>query len=301
MDIKGPEADLGVIIARFQTPFLTPGHRDLIETVRAKHKKFAIILGIAPVCPSTKNPLDFTTRLKMLLNEYPGIEVLGMFDNRSDKIWSSKVDNLLRTIHPHERIVLYGARDSFIEHYLGKLKVVELQSDISISGTEARNGAFHDVRDSEDFRAGVCYATANQYRKNVLCVDVAIVNHGKQQLLLGQKQEDGGLWRFFGGHVDANETAEAAVRREASEETGASVDGLMYLGSTPIDDWRYAGVKDGIFTIFYAAIYQFGRIEGADDIDGAVKWFNFSELKEEMFVPEHRILFRFFRDGYMPI
>lgn len=36
LNIKGPEADLGVIVGRFQTPYLTTGHTELIETVRSR-------------------------------------------------------------------------------------------------------------------------------------------------------------------------------------------------------------------------------------------------------------------------
>ena len=297
LNVKGPEGDLGVIIARFQTPVLTPAHRELIETVRERHKKFLIILGISPVCPSTKNPFDFNTRYQLIQESYPNTAIIPLQDLRSDDMWSSGVDQLVRGICPHEKVVLYGARDSFIQHYTGKFSTVELESLGDFASTKARQDSFHEVRTSEDFRRGICYATANQYRKNILCVDIAIINNDKRQLLLGRKQEDNGLWRFFGGHVNANETAEAAARREGAEECGASVDGLMYLGSTPVKDWRYEGIEDSIFTIFFAAYYQFGHIKGADDIDGGIQWFDFDKLSEEMFVPEHRILFHFFKRG----
>jgi len=296
LNLKGPDGDLGVIIARFQTPSLTPAHCELIETVRDRHKKFLIILGIAPVCPSTKNPMDFATRWTMIQVTYPNTIVLGIPDSRSDEIWSNRVDSEIRNLFPHEKVVLYGSRDSFIKHYTGKFSTVELDSNLPISSTEMRKNAFHTIRDTEDFRRGICYACGNQYRKNVLCVDVAIINPNQQQLLLGRKLEDNGKWRFFGGHVNAKETAEAAARREALEETGASIDGLLYLGTAPIDDWRYSGIPDSIFTIFYAGVFQYGHIKSSDDIDGDISWFNYNELKADMFVPEHRILFELFRE-----
>ena len=59
LNIKGPAGDMGVIVARFQTPYLTPGHCELIETVRSRHAKFAIVLGVARVIPTKTNPRPF--------------------------------------------------------------------------------------------------------------------------------------------------------------------------------------------------------------------------------------------------
>jgi bifunctional NMN adenylyltransferase/nudix hydrolase len=292
LNVKGPEGDLGVIIARFQTPVLTPAHRELIDTVRSRHKKFIIILGVSPVCPSTKNPFDFSTRYQLIQESYPTVAIIPIQDVRSDKMWSDNLDQLIRGIYSYEKVVLYGSRDSFITHYKGKFITVDLEAFGDFASTKARQDAFHDIRSTEDFRRGICYAAANQYRKNILCVDVAVIK--QEQVLLGRKNEDGELWRFLGGHVNANETAETTARREASEEAGGiGLGNINYIGSTHIDDWRYSGIDDGIFTMFFAADYQFGQVKGTDDID-IVKWFNFYDLQYTMFVPEHIILYQMF-------
>lgn len=292
---------MGVIVARFQTPYLTSGHRELIETVRARHKKFAIVLGIARVIPSRNNPLDFTTRHVMIQEAYPGTEVLSIFDTPHDTSWSNSLDNILRLLHPHEKIVLYGGRDSFIDHYFGKFSTVELASNVSESGTQARQEAFHEIRDTEDFRRGICYATANQYRKSVPTVDVAVERSRPDcgpkncttliEVLLAHKNEDGeGKWRFIGGHIDVGkESAEQAGRREVTEESGTSCHSLKYITSCPIDDWRYRGTGDSIFTTFFAATYGAGPSIAADDVD-SVRWFDLKDLNEKMMVDTHHVL-----------
>lgn len=303
LPVKGPDGDMGVIIARFQTPYLTEGHRNLIESVRARHDKFVIILGVALVVPSRSNPLDFVTRHAMIQEMYPGTEVLPLMDQKFDSSWSRELDSLLRKLHPHEKIVLYGGRDSFIGHYKGKFATVELAPNISESGTEARKGAFHSVQSSEDFRRGICYATANQYHKSVPTVDVAIekreISTNKITLLstdilwvlLAHKNEDGsGKWRFVGGHINVGkETAEQGGRRESREETGCSVGVMTYIGSVPINDWRYVGTGDSVFTTFFSGLYVDGAPNGDDDVN-EVKWFKVESLNETMFVPEHHIL-----------
>jgi len=42
-------ADVGVIVARFQTHELHPGQRKVLDTVRENHSKYVVFLGLAPV------------------------------------------------------------------------------------------------------------------------------------------------------------------------------------------------------------------------------------------------------------
>ncbi len=291
LNLRGPDGDMGVIVARFQTPYLTEGHRELIETVMKRHNKFAIVLGLANVVPTVKNPLDFATRYRMLQDAYPGVEVMAINDVRSDELWSATLDRMIRNLHPHEKVVLYGSRDSFIKHYTGRFATAELDEIHGINATMARKEAYHDVRASEDFRRGAIYATANKYPSHALCVDVAVVDIGKAfRVLLGRKKEDPeGQWRFFGGHVNPGEKAKAAGRREVTEESGCSVGRMEYVDDTPIDDWRYNGTKDGVYTIFFVGHYISGPTIAGDDVD-EVKWFDIVQLHESMMVKEHHVL-----------
>jgi bifunctional NMN adenylyltransferase/nudix hydrolase len=288
LNLTGPAGDLGVIVGRFQTPYLTPGHCELIETVRSRHPKFAIVLGVARVIPTKTNPLDVATRAQMIQEIYPGVEVISKLDERSDVAWSQNLDRALRSIHPYEKIVLYGGRDSFITRYSGQFPTVQLDEVLNVSGSQARQAAFHKILPTADFRSGICYAQANQWPRINPTVDVAIERGG--QVLLAHKTEDGdNQWRFVGGFIDAKETAEQAARREAAEETGAAVGNLEYIISTPIDDWRYRGTNQSIFTTFFAAKYLQGPCTAADDVQ-AVKWFDIVQLDESVLVPEHRVL-----------
>ncbi len=287
LEIKGPEADLGVIVGRFQTPYLTPGHTELIETVRDRHKKFLICLGNARVIPSKTNPLDFATRSAMVQEAYPGTIILPIGDTRADVDWSNNLDALIRTLFPHEKVVLYGGRDSFALRYHGKFKTVELKSPISESGTHARKEAAHQVLSSRDFRAGICYALANRYPSLFPTVDTAVTED--DTVLLGRKKEDGLQWRFLGGHINPGEDAATAGRREAMEESGCDIGQMIHIGSVPIKDWRYEGTGDGIFTTFYEARYMGGSPKGADDIN-EVKWLHNKDLSAGLIVPEHHIL-----------
>lgn len=294
MAIQGPEADVGIIVARFQVPYLSDGHHRLIQSVKSRHTKLTIVLGISRVLCSRKDPLDFSSRKAMLQEDYPTANIIPLTDQGSDKLWSSTLDTLIRSIHPVETVALYGGRDSFIAHYVGRFKTVPLEDEGGISGTQIREASFHDVKTTEDFRRGVCYATANQYPKVIPTVDVAITKGN--MLLLGKKKGESG-WRFPGGYAGLNETYEGAGRREAQEETGATLGKMTYVASCPIDDWRYRGSSDQIKTILFHSKFVYGNVQASDDLD-EIKWF---ELPANgiMIVPEHQPLFDTFLAYFM--
>ncbi|MGN9808000.1 NAD(+) diphosphatase [Micromonospora sp. BQ11] len=62
--------------------------------------------------------------------------------------------------------------------------------------------------------------------------------HPDELLLVRHAYGPTDLWALVAGFVDAGETLEAAVRREAGEEVGLTVDGLRYFGSQP---WAMSG------------------------------------------------------------
>ncbi len=91
---------IAVIIARFQTPYLHAGHKQLIDTVSKEHAKLIILLGVSPIMGSRKNPYDYHTREKMIKKDYPEVIVLPVSDHPSDKVWSDSLDSLLKSVFP---------------------------------------------------------------------------------------------------------------------------------------------------------------------------------------------------------
>ncbi len=281
--------DIGVIVGRFQVNELHTGHIKLVESVMALHKRVVVLLGVSPTLVTKNNPLDFIARKEMLLQKFPAISVLSIPDMASDHQWSLELDKRIREACPLGSVLLYGGRDNFIKYYSGHFDTADLGEFSAFSGTKIRKDVSNEVKSSADFRSGVIFAAYNQYSKVYPTVDVAIVNGDK--VLLGQKlhQEK---YRFIGGFSDAaDDSFEAAAKREAREETGLELENLKYLGSAKIDDWRYRSEEDKIITLFFLADYINGHAEAKDDI-ATLKWFSRDELKEDHFVDEHKPLFR---------
>jgi len=284
----------GVIIARFQTPYLHEGHKYLIDEIRSKHNKIVIVLGVSPVKGSRRNPFDFYTRERLLKQYAPELMVLPLSDHPSDETWSKNLDTLLQNTFPSESFILYGSRDSFMPYYKGHLQTVALPEFGEHSATAIRNENSDKVLDSVDFRMGINYAFQNTYSKVYPTVDIAVLKEGDTQVLLGKKH-NAPEWRFPGGFTDpTDDNYETAARRELQEECGdLEINAMQYVGSAKIDDWRYRSEEDKIMTLFFKTQWVFGHEKANDDLK-ELGWFPVKELQAMMqqgaIVKEHHVL-----------
>lgn len=290
-----PTEDIGIIVGRFQTPWLHTGHVSLIESVQSLHGRVIIILGVSPVRNSLNDPLDIRSRVRMIQDLYPNIDVHSIMDAAEDKAWSMNLDALAHGLMtPTQTFRYYGGRDSFIGHYTGSRPTTVLESDEYYSATQVRKEVRTDYPRNLDFRAGMVAASAERYPTAFQTVDVAILReHDGQwdEILLGRKKDEAG-WRLIGGFSDpTSESLEHDARREVYEETGLTVTDITYRFSCLVDDWRYRSGKDKIKTAVFTAFYDHGRPEAQDDI-AEVKWFVVKDLPLSSIVPVHQPIFK---------
>ncbi len=86
-----------------------------------------------------------------------------------------------------------------------------------------------------------CPGCGFQYHFNPAVAAGVIADDPEGRVLLVRRAKDPARGRLGvpGGFVDIGETAEAAVSREAGEETGIEVGALRFLGSWPnVYEWR---------------------------------------------------------------
>lgn len=267
---------VGAIVCRLQVHELHAGHVGFFNLVCANHKKVIVFLGVPVIQNTRNNPLDFATRSAMVMASYPNVVVLPLKDQRSDILWSQELDRLASMPYGEQSVLLYGSRDSFIPHYYGKHKTAEVETDVYYSGTEVRKLVSQEILQSSDFRAGVIHA--NYARRDVTYPTVDIVAYNeKGQILLARKPNEDKL-RFVGGFVDRGDNSyEQTGRREFMEETGGIADGLVYVASQKIDDWRYKSESDGIMTTLFLGKFIQGPIKPNDDI-ASLEWVYPEEL-----------------------
>lgn len=272
---------VGVIVGRFQVPMLHQGHRYLVESALRRHDEVCIVLGTTKAVLVAHSPLSADVRRVMLQNAFPGVVVLELRDQPSDEAWSASLDALIGEVFPNREATLYGSRGSFIPHYHGRLKTVELKQIYLESGTAMRQASGETILDSPDFRRGIIHAAHTRIPLVYPTVDIVALKPETREALLGRRTSDGGKWRFIGGFVDPekDDSIEAAARREFREEAGVNLEVGPYtlLGTTRIDDPRYRGTGDSIITSFFKTERVFGSPTASDDIE-EVAWFAYDKV-----------------------
>lgn len=272
---------LGVVVGRFQTPYLTTGHKHLIDTASTESDDTLIIVGAHEGWASGNDPLDTHTRIAMLKQSYPSHTVLTLKDYSSDETWSHELDALVKNHFPDHVATLFGSRESFIPFYKGTLATKEVAALSDVSATNLRKEVLENLPHTDDFRTGIIYAhTKQNYPTSFQAVDMAIMHSTENKVLLGRKIGIDG-WVFVGGFVDpTDESLERAAYREVKEEVGdIELAGIAYIGSFRIDDHRYRKSVHKLMTALFHATYIFGPIKAHDDL-AEVAWHDVDTIVE---------------------
>jgi bifunctional NMN adenylyltransferase/nudix hydrolase len=283
----------GVIVGRFQVNDLHDGHMELFRQVRARHDGVIVFVGKHPAGLTKDNPLDFPTRKAMIQAKFPEFTVVSLPDVRTDEEWSALLDAKIgENIDGKQNVTLYGGRDSFVPHYSGRYKPVELALPIEtmrVSGTDIRAEFANKVIESPEFRAGMIYAANHLWPVALAMVDIAILNSERTEICLGRKPGEK-QFRFIGGHAEIGKTYEKIARQECFEEAGLDTGVMEYIGSAVIPDWRYRLADRGVTTSFFlTTTMSMGAVAG-DDIE-EVRWFKLASLKATDIVDTHLVLY----------
>jgi len=286
---------VGVVVGRFQTPYLHAGHIHVLNEAN-KHEKLVIVLGIHRAPGSFRNEMDFESRRVLLQAHYPSAMIVPMQDEKRDAYWAQKLDNLIHVICPMSPVTMYHGRMSFAPNYKrgkGKYKLVDVAGDFSEEATALREVCYGRARNSEDFRAGQFYYSAQVFPRVNPCVDLAITKTdpetGEFMIALGARESELGIWRFPGGHIDrTDENMEQTCKREAMEETHLEIKNMRYVSSRMIDDWRNTRTNGTMTTLFHCD-YASGILQGGDDITVA-RWFPVKDLESIAIASAHKDL-----------
>ncbi len=123
----------GIVVGRFQVPYLHPGHLWLIATALRESDGVIVILGCQREIDD-RNPFFPEQREEMIKKIFPQVRIEKIYDEASDKVWSDKLDSLIYGLAP----MLYASRDSFASRYKGLVRVREVEEVPGYSGTKIR-------------------------------------------------------------------------------------------------------------------------------------------------------------------
>ena len=299
-------SQVGVVIGRFQVDEIHAGHMELLRHVQRKHPSMLILLGGKRAPQDRENPMEFAPRAQMMCKVFPQAIILPIWDCETDEQWSINVDDIIKSVFPGRKAILYGGRDSFRKHYAGSFTCREMDFYRTASGTSVRKNVASFPEDDPAFRRGVIFSLMNLQPRIFTTVDIAVIKTTpditknnksiwpiyNKEVLLGRKK-DAKLWRFPGGFWDISDpTAEIAARRELLEETSLLALGIKYITSQTIDDWRSRGAEDVSHKTLLFVVTDFkGEPKGGDDLP-EVKWFPLNEETLTEVTPEHIPLFK---------
>ena len=279
--------NLGVVIARFQTPELTEAHQHLIHRVATRSVRVVVMLGVTRAV-SKKDPLEFILRKWMVedfwFDHYPDragdLFILPDHHCPTDDAWASRIDEHVGALLvPRGTVTVFCGPDGAGRAYqsAGGSHPVEVFEFHGAHATTVRANVMPERTAS--FRRGVIYGAERRSTSVFPVIDVVIWRTDTEapgtpaQVLLGRKNEDGDCFRLVGGFVDPQDgSLEAAVVREAREETGLVVHDITYAGSQVVDDWRYRGAPETLMSaVFNAESSRINEPVAGDDLD-EVRW-----------------------------
>lgn len=158
---------IGVIVARFQVAELHDGHKKLIQTTIDNSDKVIIFLGVSYNKFTKLDPLSFHSRRMMILDDYPDVAIIPLYDiPGEDQRWVEVLDQLIGAYTPEGYVPeLFGSRDSFIDFYVkhnGKHQTHTVTEIEGLSGTVQRALIANTIEHSVDFRKGIIHALLNK-------------------------------------------------------------------------------------------------------------------------------------------
>lgn len=149
--------DVGMVVGRFQT--FHKGHEKLIETGLMLCDRLLVFIGSAQEYGTERNPLNISTRtkmLKMIYGDNPNIMIYGLSDltNENDICpeWGKYLlDNADRYIYKNPEIMIYGNDESRSgwfskEDLKNTTELIINRAELPISATMLRQYMVEDNR-----------------------------------------------------------------------------------------------------------------------------------------------------------
>lgn len=282
---------LGVIVGRFQTPYLTKPQLENISFACENSDELAIFVLSMEISFSYHNPLPFDTRLLMLKRYLEDKKKPARFFEIKDEKYASRIktsidDKLLRYYPPATKMTMYGK--GFIEVYDGICDTV-ITDFKGTSGTHARNEALEQPKSpSEIHTKGQIFAAL--FREAV-CYNYVVVlpyyREGDKLKVLAVKPEKYLKLSFPMIRIRGEEKSIQGYAKACMNEFLPLAGQLEYrtLNVQLVDDWRFRKSRD--VCIYHPVIVIIGNNPALRQNITAI-----SELKENEFEEEFHSIIR---------
>ncbi len=186
---------LGVVVGKFQTPWLVPDHMATLRTAATNTDEVAVFLLDMEVEFSTKNPFTYAYREKLLANYLTDSlkKKCTIYKIRDEKYFSRLQENIDATLikkYPADtKMTMFG--NGFVKDYDGICDVMILETNLGRTAAEARLDAMTlPYTPSENHGKGQAYAAYNRTRscRNYVVVIMVVDLDGKKFLAINDKR-----------------------------------------------------------------------------------------------------------------
>ncbi len=262
--------NIGVIVGRFQSPYLTDGHRTLLQEAYKESDEVAIFLLNNEIPFSDSNPIPYDLREKMILDyvrrEFK--EKKTQFYCLPDQKYASKlmfsIDQTLTAAHTNQaKFTLYGGDKSLAIQYQGIAEVKIVGTNYhSCTAKDARNEAYDLESINVNFLQGVIHAL--NYRR-VVChnyiVSILLYQDESGNIFCLAKN-DTRLKKYIFPLTPVTSTYGSYEEQSMAEMKKLLKDGVVtdgsHIVSKRIDDWRFRHTSD--FAYYHVVVHRVFKV-----------------------------------------
>ena len=281
--------ELAVVAGRWQEE-LSAADSARFDGLFMQYSQIAVIVEVERLALSAESPLPFPLRSEMLRDSHSQLTVIAVASQRTIVEWTSACAAAIRAAFPRQCLEAVFFQNDCCTVTHGDAK------SFSTLPSGTAYGKMPSNRVSEARREGARLAAESRFIQVLPVVDAILIDFKQERALLGRKAGRD-KFCFIGGFVDAaDESLEAAARRETRQEAGMhglAIGKCAFVGSARIEDWRLrphsqVSLMSSLFVIEYLS----GAAIASDDIE-EVRWFSIGEgeqLPIAQMVPQHQPL-----------
>jgi nicotinamide mononucleotide adenylyltransferase len=243
----------GVLIGKFQVPYLAEHHKKIISTVHSECENALIFLLVPQIKYSKRNPMSFDHRKEIIQSFIDSLPSKKGFSTQFAVIDEHKyaasffkhLDNLIKTWHQRKTVpvIYYGgdAEEVFVEYNgayekknVGWYEVKESASAIRAKFTR------QNAKVDPDYGMGVLDAVWNAPNNTLTFVIPIIVNSNGYVLMVKHTGEfKWGLPRFHLANPGVRLEEFAVNKFRDIFPTGSIKEGEYKFSYCPKEDWRF--------------------------------------------------------------
>jgi hypothetical protein len=257
---------IGIIVGKFQVPYLAEHHKKIIEDTARKHRDVLILLLTPEITNTKRSPLGSTYRGDMLKRFWDTIPVAdkGKFEwavvgeYKDSELFFEAIDKKIAAWATHtrpNRTIVFGGNDKEMWKYysgLSKLEDVGYYSETKSAAAIRNEYAWVEHQKTKDFGYGVIH-TVNNLKGRDMIYGVGLVRDKARDILF-VKYDNESKWTLPRVNLweSSKATLEETIRLGICQQFyGIHIKNPTYNKSYRSTDWRFRKIdEEPLYLVF---------------------------------------------------